>query len=419
MDWSERHHATERWEDTAFLALPYAMLVVSLGLVASAGGQSGGALLVDVALAALTALWILWMDTLHPDWRERAAVSGVYVGVLIVLMAVLVWRSPWFAFFAWTGYPISAIRLEGRWMIAGVSGTALVVAASQIGGVELVRGEPGTFAIIAVANAAIASAMIWFARQRRDLFFELADANGRLEAALAENAGLHAQLLAQAREAGVLDERQRMAGEIHDTLAQGLTGIIAQLQAAEQDGAGWRRHVGRAVALARGSLSDARRSVQALRPEPLERARLPEAVRGVAERWSTLHGIPLDVTVTGTPRPLQTEVEVTLLRCAQEALANVAKHAHATRTGLTLSYMEDLVTLDVRDDGTGGATERSPGAQGGFGLTAMRQRVAALTGSLAIESEPGAGTALSVSLPAVPLVSADSSAPALAGAPLP
>ena len=185
---------------------------------------------------------------------------------------------------------------------------------------------------------------------------KLREANRRLEATLAENAGLHQQLLTQAREAGVLDERQRMAREIHDTLAQGLTGIITQLQAAEQaadDPAGWHRHFDAATRLARESLSEARRSVDALRPEPLETARLSEALADVAGRWSALHGIPVQVTTTGTARPMRPEAEVALLRTAQEALANVAKHAQATRVGVTLSYMEYEVALDVRDDGRG------------------------------------------------------------------
>ena len=117
--------------------------------------------------------------------------------------------------------------------------------------------------------------------KRKRLMAELGEANRQLTETVQENAGLHAQLLTQAREAGVLDERQRMAREIHDTLAQGLTGIITQLEAAEQTrdrSADWRRHVDNALALARESLTEARRSVQALRPEPLETARLPDAL---------------------------------------------------------------------------------------------------------------------------------------------
>jgi signal transduction histidine kinase len=235
---------------------------------------------------------------------------------------------------------------------------------------------------------------------------ELGEVNRRLEATIAENEGLHRQLLVQAREAGTLDERRRMAREIHDTLAQGLTGIVTQLQAADQaasrtpgEPTGWRRHVDAATRLARESLAEARRSVDALRPEPLEGCRLSEALAGVAERWSALNGIPARVTTTGTARPIDPEAEFALLRAAQEALANVARHAHATRVGLTISYMENEVALDVRDDGVGFDPSQP---EHGFGLVAMRQRIAALSGTLQVESEPGGGTAISACVPTVP-----------------
>jgi signal transduction histidine kinase len=230
-----------------------------------------------------------------------------------------------------------------------------------------------------------------------------------------ENAELSEQLLAQAREAGVAEERRRMAREIHDTIAQGLAGIVTQLQAAQgTTGEAGAAHVSAAIDLARSSLTEARRSVQALAPAPLADARLPDAVREVADRWTQLHGVPVAVTTTGSARPMRPEVEVALLRTAQEALANVAKHAHANRVGLTLSYMEDQVTLDVRDDGIGCATLNGDDAggrldlgrrrdeSGGFGLTAMRQRVEGVAGTLAIESEPDGGTAISASVPALP-----------------
>ena len=171
-----------------------------------------------------------------------------------------------------------------------------------------------------------------------------------------ENVGLQRQLVAQAREAGVLDERARMAREIHDTIAHGLTGIVTQLEAAEQASDrpdDWRRHVDNAVRLARESLSEARRSVEASRPEVLEGATLEDGLADVAERWSAINGVPVEFVTTGDPVPLHPEIEVTLLRTAQEALANVAKHAGASRAGVTLSYMGDVVALDVRDDGVG------------------------------------------------------------------
>jgi signal transduction histidine kinase len=154
--------------------------------------------------------------------------------------------------------------------------------------------------------------------------------------------------------------------------------------------------VAAAIRLARESLTEARRSVDALRPEPLEGCRLSEALAGVAERWSALNGIRVQVTTTGTARPIDPQVEFALLRAAQEALANVARHAHATRAGLTVSYMENEIALDVRDDGKG----FDPAVLAhGFGLVAMRQRIAGLSGTLQVESEPGGGTAVSACVP--------------------
>ena len=240
---------------------------------------------------------------------------------------------------------------------------------------------------------------------RKQMIAELAQANQRLEEMMAENTGLQAQLLTQAREAGAGDERQRMAREIHDTLAQGLTGIITQLEAAQQTASEpeRERRIDNAKRLARDSLAEARRSVQALRPQALEDSKLPDALADEVTRWTATSGVLAEVRTTGDPQALHPEVEVTLLRVAQEALANVAKHAAAAHAWVTLSYMEDVVTLDIRDDGAGfDQAEPSP-AGGGFGLIAMRQRVNRLAGQLEIESEPGAGTAVSASLPAIPL----------------
>jgi signal transduction histidine kinase len=254
-----------------------------------------------------------------------------------------------------------------------------VAATAQASGINkgTILGLAAYLAVLAV-NVLPMCSLTWLDRyndqqkDRRELALaEVSEAKSKLEATLAENAGLHQHLLTQAREAGILDERQRMAREIHDTLAQGLTGIVTQLQAAEHaadDPAGWRRHFAAATRLARESLTEARRSVNALRPEPLETARLSDALTSVAGRWSTLHGVPVQVTTTGTVRPLPPDVEVALLRTAQEGLANVAKHAQAARVGLTLSYMDHQVALDVRDDGRG----FDPAEANGFGLVAMR-----------------------------------------------
>jgi signal transduction histidine kinase len=288
--------------------------------------------------------------------------------------------------------------------VVGIAATSILIN-TLIAGVPQ-TSEAWTFylAIIVVQTIAISAGAV-FGEKVTEQNEERRVALARLETALEENAGLHAQLLTQAREAGVLDERQRMAREIHDTIAQGLTGVITQLEAADhaKDRTVDRdRHIENAKRLARESLAEARRSVEASMPAALESGTLPDALAVVARDWSELTGIPVDVKVTGEVTSLHPEIEVALLRIGQEALTNVAKHAGATRAGLTLSFMGDVVTLDVRDDGVGFIVpDRGPADGTSFGLTGMRQRVARVAGSLAIESEPGGGTAISARVPAI------------------
>jgi signal transduction histidine kinase len=433
--------------------LPYGMLafcvILSLALPNPGPAAEGIALILSI----LSAAWMLWMYTLHPAWRYRPRVMALFITVLILLGAGLVLDQTLFGLYTFTIYIYVIGYLVWPWRLLGAAAIGLLQATSQAyGDNKDTVGGLLIYLIIIAVNVAIAMAYAWsrwtstvLDTRRKRALDELGESNRRLEASLAENAGLQQQLLTQAREAGVLDERQRMAREIHDTLAQGLTGIITQLQAAEQaaeDLAGWRRHFEAATGLARESLSEARRSVEALRPESLESGRLSEALAEAAGRWSALHGVPVQVTTTGTARAMPSEAEFALLRTAQEALANVAKHARASRVGVTLSYMEHEVALDVRDDGRGfdpaklcaGAAKaakvaaanghaqvahvggvtglvglsvgdglRHPGpgkpGDGGFGLVAMRQRIESLAGTLQVESEPGFGTGISACLP--------------------
>lgn len=400
-----------RWPIAA-LAAPYVLLAVLVVFTVIQKRSTGGSLVIDMALCGAVAVWML--ATVRTRWRDNLPLMMVFFVGLVALSAILVVRDPWFGFFAAAGYFYAFRLLPWPWLLIGVAGVAAVAATAQVSGVPK-NTAFGLFTYVAVLAANMIpmgglAYFAWYSGRRNDLrnqaLEQVSEANRKLAASLAENERLHEQLVAQAREAGVHDERQRMAREIHDTLAQGLAGIITQLQAAEQadgDPASRRRHITAAIGLARESLTEARRSVHALRPEPLRTARLSEALADVAGRWSALHGLAVEVTTTGTARPLHPEAEVALLRTAQEALANVAKHAQASRVGLTLSYMEREVVLDVRDDGDGFRVEaaRPNGPDGGFGLIAMRQRIEGLAGTLQIESEPGAGTAISACVPAV------------------
>ena len=236
-----------------------------------------------------------------------------------------------------------------------------------------------------------------------------------------ENLRLVEEARKAGRQAGVLRERQRMAHEIHDTLAQGFTSIVMNLEAAEGvipsnlDRA--QHHLDQARLTARESLTEARRLVWALRPEALENVSLPDALGRLAERWSEESGISAGVTTTGTPCPLASEVEAMLFRVAQESLNNARKHAQgASRVALTLSYMGETVALDVRDDGAGFDPAREfektrDRDSGGFGLKGMRERVEGVGGSLSVESTPGEGSTLTVELSAVPCASSRAGSP--------
>jgi signal transduction histidine kinase len=386
----------ERKTEPLTSVVPYVILAVLAALTVAIKHDSPGSLAVDLGLCVAAAVWILVMYTL----RRRA--PEIFLAGLILLAFVLVIRDPWFGFYAPALY-FYAFRIIGwpreLYFIAACAVVAGTAQAGGLGGDDWLTWLE--YLAVLAANIVPMCGLAWFGivaerhyGTREAALNEAREANRRLAAAMAENAAL-------ARSAGVLDERQRMAREIHDTLAQGLTGIITQLQAADHaadDPAMWRRHHEAAIALARESLTEARRSVNELRPEPLETGRLADAIAQVAARWSARYGIDAQVTVTGDARTMPADAEVVLLRTAQEALANVAKHADASRAGLTLSYLDDQVALDVRDDGRG----FDPLLADGFGLVAMRQRVEGLSGTLQIESEPGGGTGISACLPADP-----------------
>jgi len=400
----------EERELRLLMLLPFGMLVLATALAVASDTSSSRKLLEDLGLAMLTGAWMALIYGLRPRWQQHRWLMGMCFAVLLALMAALVLRNPLFGFFTWTGYIWAALVLPIPWRLPAYVPVAVITGTSQHGGLPTHSASSwiGWIAFIAI-NLIAAGALSWIAKarlleheRRRQTIDELTKANAKLEESLAENAGLRAQLVAQAREAGVLDERQRMAGEIHDTLAQGLVGIITQLEAVPREALPEtsERRLAAAIELARESLTEARRSVQALQPVPLEQARLPDALRDVAAKWSERAHVPATVMTTGAVCQLRDEAERALLRTAQEALANVASHAEARRVVLTLSYMDDVVTLDVRDDGVGFAPPSPSLHNGGFGLTAMRQRIERLDGRLEVESELGAGTTIAASIPA-------------------
>ncbi|QFG70160.1 sensor histidine kinase [Ornithinimicrobium pratense] len=402
--WKEEHLRV--W-DLLQLCTPWLLLTISTGIyfswVLPASGErfwSEGASV--LGLVAVAVLWVLFGHTLPIKGRTLRPVSaGIYFVGLLALCVTLMAHSEVFLVFTIAGFFHAYLLKPWPLGVLGVLATSVALN----GSVMNVGADPAPevlaefVLIVAVQTAAIGVGILLTARsepeeRKREELVE------RLEAALHENAGLHAQLVAQARESGAQDERQRLAGEIHDTLAQGLAGIITQLQAAERSASvqgETEEHVGRALRLARSSLTEARRSVQALAPEELGRAHLPDALRTLTEQWSKDQGLRAQVEVTGARVPLSPAIEVSLFRVAQESLTNVAKHAEATRVGVTLSYTGTEVLLDVRDDGRGFTS----GLGAGFGMTSMRQRIRGVGGQVEVQSAPGEGTSVSARVPAI------------------
>ncbi|GHH46994.1 sensor histidine kinase [Lentzea cavernae] len=366
-----------RWNLVWALA-PYGLLAVAAGVYLFTRPVAPVPLVVAVALA----VWHWWFVMAHPSWWERrTGLMLVYFAGLLAGTFVLLLHDGVFAIFVPSLYGLAFLALPGWVAYAGVvvvSGLWLVPQGTDVGATLLIN--IGLTTPMAVLIGWIIRAMEREAIRRREM-------NERLTVLSAENARLQ-----------VLEERARVAREMHDTVAQGLTGIVTQLEVAEELTASndpVRGRIATARRLARDSLVEVRRSIEALRPGPLRDARLGEAVERTVVAWREEHGVPASCTVTGEARVLAPETEVAVLRAVQEALANAGRHARAGRVDVTLSYMEDVVVLDVLDDGVG----FDPSVRG-FGLTAMEERVALLGGTVTVESAPGGPTAVNVTLDA-------------------
>lgn len=208
------------------------------------------------------------------------------------------------------------------------------------------------------------------------------------------------------REAATLAERQRIAREVHDTVTQGLSSIAMLLQAADAqldaDPSRSRRHIDLALRTARENLEESRRFVRALTSPSLDDAPLDAAIADACRRFEEETGIDARFSVAGEPRPLGAEHQLALFRVAQGALGNVRRHSGATRVDVTVTFQDDVVNLDVVDDGSGFDPVGARNG-GGFGLTAMAERLGDIDGTLVVESAPGSGTAVAASLPTGPI----------------
>ena len=396
--------ADRRW-DQVWELLPYALTALAFAVSMIVAPPDGGRPVVAVLAVALL-LWHAWFITLHPAWVEARLVPMAlyFVGFVALALALAVRAEPFTLVLAGC-YVLAFVALPGRWAYAGVVLTCVTLVASA----GSLPPNP-SFASQMVGAGALAAIIGWAVRRmeseatrRLEANAQLRTLTNRLRQSNADKDALRAQASAAAHAAGVADERARLARDFHDTLAQGLAAIGAQLESADAEltpDHPVAPRVRTALDLSRSSLVEARRSVQALRPGPLTDDGLVTALRATVELWQEQHGIPVRLEVSGPVDPGDEDVQVALLRFTQEGLANVARHSYASTATVTVSRVGDELIVDVFDDGVGfDVSALGPGdATGGFGLDGARERLAALDGSLAIESTPGEGTTVTATV---------------------
>jgi len=390
--------------DAIWLALPYVLVVVGAVLTWAEGLAPDR--LPELVIGCVAVLgWHTWFVVAHRAWfATRALPMIIYFLGLIALTAYLFHLTFNFLPLYLCSFALAFVALPGGWAYAGV-GLATAVA---LLGPNLLTWSPQNVVVTlaggglaAIAGGSIRTLEAETAR-RQTAVRRLALAHADLERALADNVALRDRLIIEARQGGIAAERSRLAGEIHDTLAGGLAGIVSQLEALDaglEPDHPLRHRVVTGVAVAQETLREARRSVRDLRPGLLDEHPLPVAVGELAAQIEQHYGLPIAVHIDVTDADLPLNVEDVLLRAAREALTNVVRHAHAEHAHISVSGRPGWVALDVADDGGGLATPVVDAARNtGHGLAIMRSRVQAVGGDVVLESSPGQGTVLTVNI---------------------
>jgi signal transduction histidine kinase len=384
-----RQHAWQgglrRWDTYSAIILAATLVIVT---VAEPPRQAA------ISAAALAAMvpWYILVGRPAMTGQDRPWRAAVYLAGLFALLLAAEASGGIVTFILLALCPQCFMSLPLGW--AAAAATALNCTPLLAG---LAHGQHGSqLAVTAAISAAAAAFSVTFGSWIVRIIGQSAERASLIE----QLESTRAELAAAHHDAGMAAERQRLSAEIHDTIAQGFASLVMLLQAAEAslraDPDGAAHHLRLAIQTARENLAEARALVAGLSPAQLDGGTLHDALRRVAGQLRSQAGIAADLEITGTVRPLATSAEVVLLRVCQEALANVRKHAGASRAGVRLAYQADAVELEVSDDGTG----FDPDAVcSGYGLSGMRARVAEAGGALIVRSAPRAGTSVRVTVP--------------------
>jgi signal transduction histidine kinase len=370
----------------------FAIVLVATGAFAAV--ELGGSWRLPCVLALYGALGLLYILTPHKfsGCNRRGAVVYLYGAFALFTAASFVFPGTGFLMFVLI--PQCFMLLAIRRAFVGVIGMTMVLAGANLAYSGVNAGTVASISLFGVFTIVLSSLFGGYVERIIDQSKKRADLIDELERTRAEVAGL-------SRETGILAERQRLAGEIHDALAQGFTSVILLLQAAQAalergDVQSARGSLALAEPAARDGLDEARSLISALSPLPLQGASLVGAIERVCADVGPRFGFVANFEVDGEVRDLSNNAEIVLLRAAQEALANVGRHANATLASVRLTFGGTVTSLEVSDDGVG----FDAAAPAGFGLSQLRSRVADLGGSAEVIAARGQGTTVRVLLPA-------------------
>ena len=350
--------------------------------------------LIPLTVLIVAHIALLWLSIAILQRWPRLLLPYFLVQVALAFAVGMLTGGYWLVIALYMGLAGMAIAI--LWpnvrMVALVVVLCLVLSSYHLvrywGWDELLKVLPS----LGISMAFVAVYVILFTRQNQ--------ARERAQGLLAELETAHRQLQAYAdrvEELTISQERQRMAQELHDTLAQGLAGLIMQLDAAdshldEGNVPKAQETVQRAMDRARTTLREARRAIQALRPAELEQNSLVDALGHEVDGFAEAAGIHATFQVGAGVLDVPAEAAQDILRIVQEGLTNIARHASASHVIVRLEASEDCLRIEIEDDGTGFDPDQAADQKDSYGLRGMRERARHIGGELAVHSAPGKGT---------------------------
>jgi signal transduction histidine kinase len=360
-------------------------------------------------ISALLCLGLFGLYTLiarptQTGMRNNHPRSVAYLAIAVVVLGVAVGLNPQASVALFVISPQIFMMLSRRWAIVAVIVVNLGGFVGNVISGNYTKSPEAMWEGIAV-TVGINLLSIFFGMR----LIVIAEQNSARAVLIRELEEKQDEVARLSEEQGVSKERERIAREMHDTLAQGFTSILTLSRAMaaefESDPELAKRHLALVTETAQQNLQESRRIIAALSPADLTESSLVQAIERVAARVSAETSMSVDLTVDGEARTVLPAIEVVALRVCQESLNNVRKHAQASRAHIELGYTDDAIEMDIRDDGRGfDAGARTDG----FGLSGMRSRVLEVGGTLEVSSAVGDGTSVRVRLPRAPLIDAPS-----------